>query len=241
MIAVLGVSQKDHMQAVKWLRWVSTLSKHESIGGDFPVPLLVVMVKSLNQYHVQMLREAAEGMRLHWKQLEDENEAGYPKSASHLFLRSLDHCELHHPNESILWLESDTVPMRPGWREQIAAEHHSCGKPFLGVIERGHGFAHMAGVGVYPHDWRTKAPLLADVLNAGDVFWGPGLGQAFDTYAAPQTVPQCAEAKTIQQIWRPRLPLNASWMKHNVRPEVALFHQAKDESGFLSARELLKL
>ncbi len=240
MIAVLGVSNKDFQQAVKWLRWVSALSKSEAVGGDYPVSLLIVCVKAFHAYQTQLLREAVGNMRPHWAVLEDENEVGYPKSASHLFLRAMEHCEKHHPTEPILWCEADTVPMRSGWREEIAAEYAQCGKPFLGVIERGHGFAHMAGVGVYPPDWRKKAPLLGDILNAGDVFWGKGLGQAFDTYAAPQTVPQCAEAKTIQQIWRPRLPITEAWMRANVRPEVALFHQCKDDSGFRVAKEMLK-
>ncbi len=240
MIAVLGVSQRDHLQAVKWLSWVSALNRSEAVGGDFPVSLLIVCVKRLNVYQLQMLREAAGNMRPHWATLPDENEVGYPKSASHLFLRAMEHCEKHHPGEHILWVEADTVPLCSGWREAIAAEYAACGKPFMGVIERGHGFAHMAGVGVYPPDWRAKAPLLADVLNAGDIFWGPGLGQAFDTYAAPQTVPQCAQAKTIQQIWRPTLPITEPWMRTYVRAGVVLFHQVKDGSGFTVANEILR-
>jgi hypothetical protein len=158
-----------------------------------------------------------------------------------LFLRAFEFAERVHPHEPILWLEADTLPMWPGWRQKIKEEYLKHGRPFMGYIERAHGFAHMAGCGVYPSDWRTRAPLLANVLAAPDVFWGKGLGQAFDTYAAPEIVPQAAHSKTIQQIWRPSLPMTLDWLRRNIAPGVALFHQVKDNSGFKSIQAGLKL
>jgi len=232
MICAIGISHRDLDRAKRWLEWVAILEARET-ALSFRVPMIIMCTQSLNQYQVQMLREATDRFtgQVDITIMPDTEETGYPKSASHLFLRTMEYCEAKYPAEPILWVEADTVPMRPGWRESIAAEYMQCGKPFMGVIERGHGFAHLAGVAVYPPDWRTRAPLLADVLNAGDIFWGPKLGQAFDTYAAPQTVPQSAEARTIQQIWRPHLPLTMQWMGTNIRQEVELFHQCKDNSA----------
>jgi hypothetical protein len=232
MICALGVSHRDLDRAKQWLEWVAVLESREVLLHD-RVPLIIMCTQTLNSYQVQLLREATGRFTgpVDIALMPDTEETGYPKSASHLFLRTMEYCETRYPDDPVLWVEADTVPMRPGWREAIATEYLQCNKPFLGVIERGHGFAHLAGVAVYPPDWRQRAPLLADVINAGDVFWGPKLGQAFDTYAAPQTVPQAAEARSIQQIWRPHLPLTSEWMDKNIRPDVQLFHQCKDQSA----------
>lgn len=230
MILALGISHVDLPQAEKWLRHVAMLSRKETSA---PRPLVVMRTKRVHPNMVALWRERIEPIRfpVQWVECPDENEDGYPKSASHLFLRTMAHCEGAFPGEPVLWVEADTVAMRPGWHDEIAAEYAGCGKPFMGVIVRGHGFDHLSGVSVYPPDWRAKAPLLADTLNAPDIFWGVNRGQAFDTYATPQTLPQAADAKTIQQIWRPQLPIKTEWLNH-IRRETALFHQCKDGSLF---------
>lgn len=226
MIAALGVSQRDLQLAIKWLKWVALLHKRSPI----PCPLVVFGVRSFTPDQFSLLRSAAGALPVQWAWCHDEDESGYPKSASHLFLRTMTFCEGNWPTEPVLWLESDAIPMRDTWLTEIMYEYLRCGKPFMGVIVRGHGHDHLGGVAVYPHDWRAKAPKLASVLEAPDVFWGPGLGQAFDSWAADETVPQAAEATTIQQIWRPQLPLTEHWVRRSIRPETALFHQVKDGS-----------
>jgi hypothetical protein len=240
MIVAIGISDKDERLARQWLAWVALLSTR---APECKVPLLVMQTCRLNQHHTAMFREAlAQALfPVEYATVPDEEETGYPKSASHLFLRTMEHCEKAYPGQAILWCEPDTVPMIPGWQANIESEYKAYAQPFMGVIERGHGFAHLAGVAVYPHNWRKKAPLLANVMNAPDVFWGKGLGQAFDTYAAPETVPQTHEARTIQQVWRPIMPITQDWIKKNVRPGVALFHQCKDGSMINVMKEWMKL
>lgn len=234
MIAALGVSHKDAILAEQWLKWVAHLC-NQPTGESHGHKLLVFCSAQVNKEQWRALVAACgEGPRMFscactWAA--DEHEVGYPAAASHLFLRTMEHCEQFYPGEPILWCEADTVPMRAGWFQEIAAEYDTCGKPFMGVVVKGHGFDHLGGNAVYPADWRVKAPLLANVLNAPDVFWGPGKGQAFDTYATPETLPQAHDAKTIQQIWRPPLPIRREWATENIRPETALFHQ--DKSGSL--------
>lgn len=235
MICVLGICHKDVAQAARWVEFVADFNKRERPNQP---AIILVATRAAMKTGLPGIRNVG-GFALHV--LDDEDESGYPKSASHLFLRSLEYCERTQPGEPVLWLEPDTLPMRPNWREEIAKEYASCGKPFMGQIERGHGHAHLIGCSVYPPDWRLKAPMLASVLTAPDIFWGPGLGQAFDTWAAPETVPQSAEARSIQQIWRPPLPVTPKWLRQNVRGECALFHQIKDRSGFKAVREMLKL
>lgn len=230
MIVAIGISHRDVGQAAKWLAFVSALSVREKAARQ----LVVMGTKRLSVEQWALLRESYKQGRLQIDKMicGDENEDGYPKSASHLFLRTMEACEHKYPGQSVLWVEPDTLPMRPDWHQEIEHEYARCGKPFLGVIVREHGPAHMAGCGVYPSDWRARAPRLANVLLAPDTFWGKNLGQAFDAYASVEIVPQAAEAKTIQQIWKPVLPFNESWMNKSIRPETALFHQCKDDSGF---------
>lgn len=243
MICILGISHKDAEQAERWVEFVAGMSRRERPGQ----PRIVLAFTKLAARHIPQIQRA--GHRAGGNAnaiasaiaLDDENETGYPVSASHLFLRSLEYCERVHPGEPVLWLEPDTLPMRPNWREDIASEYAACGSPFMGHIEREHGLTHLAGVAVYPHDWRIKAPLISAVLTAPDIFWGKGLGQAFDTWAAPEIVPQSATARGIQQIWRPPLPITAKWLRQNVRQDAALFHQVKDKSGFKAVKEGLKL
>lgn len=226
MIAAIGVSQRDFALALKWLRWVAHLHKRKPI----PCPLVIFGVRSLTPEHFAQLREAAGDTPIHCAWAPDEDESGYPKSASHLFLRTLTYCEEKFPGEAVLWAEADAIPMRPPWLEEISAEYYKCGKPFMGVIVVGHGPEHLAGCAVYPPDWRRRAPLLASVLDAPDTFWGPGLGQAFDAWAAAETVPQAAQATTIQQIWKPPLPISLHFARRQIPATTALFHQCKDGS-----------
>lgn len=216
-----------------WLRWVAFLATQP--GGDSSdLVLIIAGTQKVTPAQWKSLRSAvgdnSKGMFLVAGHiLEDDGEGqGYPGAASHLFLRTLEYCETTYPGSSVLWLEADTVPMRPGWAQEIEAEYADCGKPFLGYLEAEKTMPHMAGVAVYPPDWRTRSPLLAGVLAAPDTKqWGHGKGQAFDIYAASEIVPQMARAKTIQQIWRPQ-PFNA--MPTSILPTTALFHQCKDAS-----------
>lgn len=216
----------DFVQAQRWLKWVALLAKKEPL----PCPLILFGVRSLTPDQFAVLRNAAGALSIHWGWAPDEDESGYPKSASHLFLRTLTFCEGAFSGEAVLWLETDAIPMRPSWLAEISREYAACGKPFLGVVVRGHGHDHLAGCAVYPPDWRARAPMLASVLSAPDTFWGRGLGQAFDSWAAPETVPQTAEAASIQQIWRPALPITEAWRRRNIPDATALFHQVKDGS-----------
>lgn len=230
LVCALGVSHRDAGLAESWLRWASFLAAQPN--GDQSDSTLVIMGSqrvSLAQW--KALRAAIQHSDAMFKidgaVCPDELETGYPISASHLFLRTMEYCEATYPGAAVLWCEADTVPMRPGWFTEIEFEYAASPKPFMGVIERGHGTGHLAGVAVYPPDWRGLAPRLAGVLRAPDIKqWGPKKGQAFDTYAAVDTVSQAHEARTIQQIWRPQ-PFNKALLSL-IKPETALFHQSKD-------------
>jgi hypothetical protein len=159
--------------------------------------------------------------------LPDLQESGYPGSASHLFYRTMEIMERDHAGHPILWVEADAIPTRPGWFQEIEEEYQTCGKPFMGHLELNVRPPHMAGVAVYPPNWRELSPRLGNCHRAPDTRqWGRGKGQAFDVYAAPDIMPNAAQSRTIQQVWNCP-PITEANMEQLIKPGTALFHQCK--------------
>lgn len=208
MIAVLGVCKKEQQQAAQWLSWCSYLH---------PIPLVVSCTRSVD---IEALRPRAPWAT--FAHIPDEQERGYPGSASHLFVRSLEYAEKHHAGDPVLWLETDAIPLKRGWFDEIAQEYAMCGTPFMGHLEPFNYRPHMAGVGVYSPEWRRLSPRLARAHLAPDTpAFGPGKGQGWDTYAGRDILPQASQAKTIQQVWRWDGDITKIWTS------TALFHQDK--------------
>ncbi len=139
-----------------------------------------------------------------------------------MFKSALDYCEKNHPGKAMLWVESDCVPMRAGWTDEILDEYRGCGQP-IGADVHLCEINHATGNAVYHPDWRTLMPSLAD-LPGPDPEWG------WDSQNSDDTFTRCHRMKTIQQIWRPPLPITAEWAAANIRSTTALFHQVKDGS-----------
>ncbi len=164
-----------------------------------------------------------------YKRCDDEDETGYPRSATHLFIRSLEFCTSVWPKKAVLWMETDCFPVAPDWFEAIVAEYNSIEKDFMGVYVD-HLTPHMAGCGIYPTNWKTQAPKIMDCLFAPDLpeIYGVGKGQAWDTFAGNETIQHLFHCKTIQQIWRP-----GTFTEKNIErvlPATKLFHQCKNGS-----------
>ena len=197
LVCAIGVSRKDAHLAATWLQWVAMLR---------PITLRVCYTRNT---------------------LPDEQEHGYPGSASHLFVRTMEQVERDYPGHPVLWVEADAIPTRPTWFEEIEAEYQAIGSPFMGHLELKVNPPHMAGVAVYPPNWRELSPMLAKSHTAPDTRqWGRGKGQAFDVYAAPEVLPQAKQSQRIQQVWNcPRI--TDQNFDTIVKPETALFHQCK--------------
>ena len=213
LIAILGVSHKDVEATQQWLG----LAK--SLGTD------------MTRIWVAVTHKAEEIAEYKWRvpcqafTIPDECEDGYPKSASHLFLRSLEWAETNHPGSPVLWLEADAIPLHQGWLEAIERDYYAKGLPFMGHLELKVMPPHMAGCGVYPPNWRQLAPSIARCVEAPDKGWGPGNGQAWDTYCAGEILPYATQADTIKQIWNCP-PFVPGMMK--LLDGVSLFHPSKD-------------
>ena len=222
LVCAMGVSRKDAHLAATWLQWVRVL------GCE--IDTTVCYTRNTLAVDLDAMKEAAGGLVGSWvtfKVLPDEQENGYPGSASHLFVRTMEQAERDYPGHPVLWVEADAIPTRPTWFEEIEAEYQTIGSPFMGHLELSVFPPHMAGVAVYPPNWRELSPMLASSHLAPDTRqWGRGKGQAFDTYAAPEVLWQAGQSTRIQQVWNcPRI--TEENIDAIIKPETALFHQCK--------------
>ncbi len=134
--------------------------------------------------------------------------------------------------EPWLWLESDAVPLRPGWLDIISGAYGLCGKPFMGVVMENTDprfpARYLAGNAVYP-------------ANAHEII-GPFIwedGKTWDTCdAAEQVVPLTAHINLIQNIWgepdnpptfaEESVPRTNVFSLKSLRPDAVIFHRNKD-------------
>lgn len=155
--------------------------------------------------------------------------AGWPDGANSLFLAAARHCA-----EPFFWLESDCVPMRAGWLDDISTGWDStkatrlfmghiydCTQPFLPSKV-------MSGVAVYSPEGISKLPFLKNSPRAWDVD------------GAEVMVTNGAHTPLISHFWGQlnlpptfvarkdaHSPVNAMTLE-DIPPAAALFHRNKD-------------
>lgn len=209
LITVMPVARFDWNLAKKNLAWIRASGCDEKIIAYVTHELTLEQQNALSEYAQVVVAD-------HLKEL------GYFGSPNQVIKGALEYCEQNYPGYAMLWCEADAVPMRGTWIQEIGDEYRACGRPFMGDVYRGPGaIPHLTGNSVYNPNWRKLAPSLA-ALGTEQCGW--------DTLCAHETLPRSHKAKTIQQIWRPRLPITESFLADEIRPEAALFHQVKDGS-----------
>lgn len=211
MVVVIPVARCEWHLAMKLLAWIDCLR-------DSP-EIIVYCAPKVSEIERAALGKQTSCLVVHATHFKDESYFG---GANEMMKGALDWCEANRPGKAMLWMEADCVPASPGWFHAILDEYRGCGQPFMGDVHLC-ALDHLTGNAVYSPDWRRIAPALA-ALPGPDREWG------WDSMAASDTLTRAHRAKTIQQIWRPPLPITAAWVKANIRPETALFHQQKDGS-----------
>ncbi len=208
LTVVMPVAKFDWNLALKNLQWIRAMGCREVVT--------TYCSPELGEKHLAAL--AAYSKVVVASQIK---EAGYFGTPNQVFKGAIEYVEKHHPGTAMLWVEADAIPMRPTWIEEITAEYRACGRPFMGDVYREGQLPHGTGNAVWHPNWRKYAPSLA-ALGTEEQGW--------DTICAFETLPRWHPAKTIQQIWRPPLPITSGWALKAIRPTTALFHQVKDGS-----------
>lgn len=217
-VVVLPVARFDWNLAVRWLRWWNQIRD----GIPNTTPVVVVCSPALTDEEQETLRSTGlESVEV--VSAGNVVESGYFGSPNQMFKFGLDYCERKYPEHAIIWAEADTVPITGNWVERVMEEYETCDRPFMGDIQREGAIPHLTGNAVYHPNWRMLAPSL-------DALPGPVKEMGWDSQCAHDIVPRAHVSKTIQQIWRPKLPITAEWMARSVPPTTALFHQCKDGS-----------
>jgi hypothetical protein len=211
LVVVIPVARCEWHLAMKLLKWIDCLR-------DSP-EIIVYCAPPLSKEERDALHSVTPCTVVHATHFKD---VGYFGSANQMIKGALDWMESKRPGKAMLYVEADCVPMRSGWFDEILDEYRGCGQPFMGDVHLC-AINHMTGNAVYHPEWRKVAPPLAN-LPGPDPEWG------WDSQYAAETITRAHRAKTIQQIWRPPLPITAEWAAKNIRPETALFHQQKDGS-----------
>lgn len=79
---------------------------------------------------------------------------GWPAAPNWCWQSAARYIDDNKINEPWLWIESDAIPLKPGWLDAIYEGWKAGGKRFAGhIVER---MDHMNGVGVYPPDVRRR-------------------------------------------------------------------------------------
>jgi hypothetical protein len=214
LVVVIPVARFDWHQAKKLLRWIESLADHRT--EPTVCSLVVLASPTITDGEREQLDTSGRVVAADWLK-----ELGYFGTPNQVIKGALEYVEKNFPGHAMLFVEADAVPMRSTWLDEIRREYYFCGRPFMGDFFREGDIPHMTGNAVYHPNWRVLAPSLA-ALGTEECAW--------DTLCAHETMPRAHCAKTIQQIWRPSLPITAAYVHSNVRPETALFHQCKDSS-----------
>jgi len=159
-----------------------------------------------------------------------------------------------------LWLESDAVPLRASWLNDLGEAYRKCPRPLMGCVldaERaieGLPNRYLAGVAVYPQDlfgllatrWEdAKFKGMAKPAKVGTAQWQQNV-RAFDMVFADTLVARAHNTPLIHNHWglsyaEPPVfvaarteadPPNAVTPDF-VRKDAVLFHRVKDVAGFL--------
>ncbi len=218
LCVVIPVARMDWHLAKKMLTWWARLLN----GQPNPFVTCVLCSKELTTEQRDQLGDS--GLpNLCIVVAESVEEVGYFGAANAMFKAALDWWGRELPRHAMLWVEADCVPLRAAWVEAIQAEYRRCGQPFMGDhVVAGQRIPHMTGNAVYHPDWKIHAPGFA-------LLPGPVRAWGWDSQFAHQTFTQSHKADTIQQIWRPELPITAAFLPE-LRGATTLFHQCKDGS-----------
>jgi len=159
-----------------------------------------------------------------------------------------------------LWLESDAVPLRASWLNELGEAYRKCPKPVMGCLldaERpieGLPNRYVSGIAIYPQDtfgllatrWQdAKFAGMAKPPKLATAQWQQNV-RAFDMVFANDIVPRTHNTPLIHNHWGPTYdappvfvaarteadPPNAVTPDF-VRKEAALFHRVKALDAFL--------
>lgn len=224
MLVQFQVCQKDTAQLLRLLEWcqrLGTYKQHDAlITADAAAPWdQVFAALALAK---KMFRTAVMGTNS--VSIDDWVEG--PKS---LFIAGAQHAASR--NMPFLVMETDVIPLRANWLDEIEAEYKTCGQPFMGHIypctNPGMPSLLMSGIGVYGPEIMGALPEIR-------------AGRNWDVAMTDFVLPRARHTKLIHHLWgEPNRPPTFArkgiagteiFGLDQLPPDAVLWHRNKDHS-----------
>lgn len=232
LLIVLPYHAKDAALAKQLLEWIAESDQRDESWMGTTSALMAcdsavdpeirtnlnVMAKSLFRYAETMIVNVP------------EQSQGWPRGANWMFheaSRQVQECY----RLPFLWLEPDSVPLKPLWFETLKRNYEFCPKKYMGCFVKGNNPnlppIHMAGVGIYPQDAHSLLKQYCVGAEAWDIASAHAICGQHRAVHTPlihhiwgdhTEVPVFGVAKTANNI----LTLDA------IPKEAVLFHRCKD-------------
>lgn len=170
---------------------------------------------------------------------------GWPQGPNDLFLNAAVYAQFHNVG-AWLFMETDAVPLRASWLDDLTAEYERLKTLFMGhiyaVSQPNLPAKCMSGVAVYPVNTRSLL----------DAHISPGMGVGFDVAMTPTVLKHGAHTELIQHFWgQPNLPPTFVSSKSGapsnaftlemISPHARIFHRNKDGTLIKLLRERMGL
>lgn len=142
-----------------------------------------------------------------------------------------------------LWVETDSIPLSPGWLDALRDDYVRGGKPFGGHWN--HATSVFNGVAIYPANVARYASnmLMAALIDAKDPSGKPHQ-PPWDAYGSKQVRPHMHVMNHLMQHMWQNDATGEAWtfpdqvtVEQVIRPGVVLFHRCKNESLISRLRE----
>lgn len=153
---------------------------------------------------------------------------GWVEGPKSLVIRALDFAAAH--SRAILIMDSDAIPLSPGWLDRIEGEYTAFGRPYMGHLfdcnQPGLPSKLMSPIAVYPPT--ASKELFDPILN----------GHHWDVSITPVVVPQCHDTNLIHHLFgeignppsfsTAAVPGTNIFSLGQIRPSAVIFHRNKD-------------
>jgi len=209
MNIAIAICQKDIPLITLWAKWLVAVGVSEGTEIYLTVDQKVDD-NTLSRVHHILHREG--GIHVHLD-IYFGKDPGYPGAANRMFIFTAERAA--KSGKPFLWMETDMIPTRPGWMDEVVKEYEECGKPFMGPVLHVYDIPHMNGTAVYPADWAEQS----DIAKAPD-HW------PWDTYSRHSVEGKTHSSQTLKHFYGNRtFPKDKEHLG-----ECAAFHPVKDGS-----------
>lgn len=240
MLVATSIFEGDCDQAIRLYRWIAKLSPSLKAHDC----LLVADPETSFEKVVELKRIASSVFNEVRLQTLPESKKGWPDAAEYAFKFTSQYIGAHW-HRPFLWMESDCVPLKPTWLDELEREYAKQRIGYMGCVYKSestqpHLPLHlMSGIAVYPGNagselsFPENAPLPWDVNNASVmVGYGTHTNLIKHFWGQPDLAPLFVAKKASGQ------PVNALPLSF-IPPECVLFHRCKSSSLIdLMARKL---